>query len=341
MKKVLVIGGTGTISTPVTKTLASREDIDLYVLNRGNKKSILPSNVHHLIGDVKEDVNGVKELLKNLSFDSVINFVVMNLEDAKKNVEIFKGKTKQFIFISTNCVLNHTLTCNIDETVEKGNTFYAYGQNKAAVEDYFTEESKKGDFPLTIVRPTQTYSDHRIPLSVKGSSCWSVVSRMLKGKEVIIHGDGQSVWGSTHANDFAKLFCPLVAEPKTIGEIYQVMNPEPHTWDMIYQTLADLLGVEYKPVYISTYLLDKSQTYNWKESIHGDKHFSNIFDISKVAEFCPDVTCDIDIKKGLQMFLEYMDAHPEMKKEDEKFDEWCDKTIEAYKKFAEAFTENI
>ena len=341
MKKVLISGGTGTIFAPITKTLASREDIDLYVLNRGNKNKLLPSNIHFMIGDMKEDIEGVKEVLKDLSFDCVINFIVMNLEDAKKNVELFRGKTKQFIHISTNCVLNHTLTCNIDETIEKGNAFSAYGRNKAAVEDYLIEESKKGDFPLTIVRPSQTYSDNRIPLSVKGNSCWSVVSRMLRGKEVIVHGDGQSVWSSTHADDFAKMFCPLVGQPKAIGEIYQIMNPKSHTWDMVYQTLADLLGVEYKPVYISAYLLDKSQEFHWETSIHGDKHFSNIFDVSKVKQFCPDVVCDIDIKKGLQMYLEYMDAHPEMKKEDVKFDEWCDKTIEAYKKFAQAFTENI
>lgn len=341
MKKVLVIGGTGTISTPVTMGLANDPEVELYVLNRGKRKDPFPESVHRLIGDIKNDVDGVKELLKDLEFDSVINFIIMNTDDAKVNVELFRGKTKQFIFISTVCVLDHSISCNVDETMAYGNAYYKYGQNKEACEKYFLEESAKGDFPLTIVRPTQTYSDSRYPLSIKGKTYWTVASRMLRGKEVIVHGDGQNLWACTHASDFAKLFNPLVANPETVGEIYQVMNPEPCTWDMIYEALADALGAEYKPVYISEYLLDESKTYDFRSSMHGDKHFSCIFDISKARKFNPDVKFDVDIRKGAQMYVDYMNAHPEEKVEDEAFDAWCDTTIENYKKFAKAFTENL
>ena len=108
MKKVLIIGGTGTISTPVMEGLASDPDVDLYVLNRGNKSQMLPENVHHLIGDIRNEQEKVKDLVKDLSFDSVINFVLMSVEDARINYEIWKDKTKQFIFISTVVVLDHS-----------------------------------------------------------------------------------------------------------------------------------------------------------------------------------------------------------------------------------------
>ena len=337
MKKVLIIGGTGTISTPVMEGLASDPDVDLYVLNRGNKSQMLPENVHHLIGDIRNEQEKVKDLVKDLSFDSVINFVLMSVEDARINYEIWKDKTKQFIFISTVVVLDHYLTCNIDELAKTGNSISTYGQSKAECEQYLMDKYENESFPLTIVRPTQTYSDERIPLSVKGKNCWSVVSRMLRGKEVIIHGDGQSVWASTHASDFARMFLPVVANDQTVGEIYQIMNPKTHTWDMIYSKLAELLNVEYKPVYISSYLLSDSKTYNLKESILGDKLFSNIFDISKIKYLSSDFTCEVSLEKGLEMYLEYMDAHPEKKSEDEAFDIWCDQSVEAYKECMRLF----
>ena len=340
MKKVLVIGGTGTISTPVTMGLAKDPEVELYVLNRGKRKDDLPESVHRLIGDMKNDTEGVRKQIGDLEFDAVINFIIMNTDDAKTNVELFKGKTKQFIFISTVCVLDHSTSCNVDETMAYGNAYYQYGRDKEACEKYFLEEAEQG-FPVTIVRPTQTYSDSRYPLSVKGKSCWTIASRILKGKEVIVHGDGQGLWACTHATDFAKLFLPLVCNDETIGEIYQVMNPAPYTWDMIYEALADALGAEYKPVYISEYLLDESKTYDFRSSMHGDKHFSCIFDISKAKKYNPDVEFDVDIRKGAQMYVEYMNEHPEQKVEDEVFDAWCDRTIENYKKFSKQFTEKL
>lgn len=340
MKKVLLVGGKGNISFPIARMLSKDKDVDLYLIEKTEKPDDLGDHVHQLIADVLEEKEKVAEWIKDINFDSVINFWVMNKAAAEISVELFKEKTKQFIFISTVCVLNHQLSCNVNEEMPRGNQYYPYGMNKEECELYFLEELKNG-FPVTIVRPTQTYSGPRIPLSTKGKSCWSVVSRMLRGKEVILHGDGQGVWASTHAEDFAPLFYPLIANPETIGEIYQVMNPESMTWDMIYQTLADLLGVEFKPVYISEYLLDHSKVYPWKASLHGDKHFSNIFDISKAKKYCPDYKPKIDIKTGLQKYLAFMDMHPELKVEDPAYDEWCDKVIEKYKRLATEFVEDI
>ena len=338
MKKVLIIGGTGTISSPISRNLANDEDVELYVLNRGLRKDDLPESVHRLKGDIRKDIEEIREMLKDLYFDSIINFLIMDPQDVRNNIDLFKGKCDQFIFISTVVALDHSVSCNVDEKLPYGNRFSSYGKKKEECEKLFLSEK---DFPVTIVRPTQTYSDNRIPLSLKGKTYWSVCSRMIRGKEVIVHGDGQGVWAGTHAEDFAKMFMPLVGNKETIGEIYQIMNPESYTWDMIYQTLADKLGGVYKPVYISTYLLDGSKKYNWRDSIHGDKHFSNIFNIDKIRQFDPDFKPEIDMKKGIEMFVEYMNAHPEEKKEDPEFDRWCDDTIEKYKKLQDSFMKEM
>ena len=340
MKKVLVIGGTGTISSPITRKLANDPDVKLYMLNRGQRKDEFGDKVERLIGDIRNEKEKVKKLIQDLHFDTVIDFIIMKPEEAKDRISLFKGKCDQFIFISTVCVLNHSVSCLVDETMPYGNAYYQYGRDKEECEKIFLKAQAEG-FPVTIVRPTQTYSDGRYPLSIKGKTYWSVASRMLRGKEVIVHGDGQNLWACTHAEDFSKFFMPLIGNKKTIGEIYQIMDPRPYTWDMIYQALAKALGVEYKPVYISEYLLDASKTYDFHSTMHGDKHFSCIFDITKIKEIAKDAVPEIDIEEGARRYVAYMNSHPEEKKEDEDFDRWCDETIANYKKFAKEFTEKL
>ncbi len=337
--KVLIIGGTGTISSPIASALANDSSVELFILNRGKRKSEKLDGVNYLIGDIK-DVEGIKEILKDYSFDVVINFLVMDENDARNNYELFKDKTKQFIFISTVVVLNSPNDCIIDENSEVGNNYSLYGRNKAKAEKYFLEKYKNDNFNVVIVRPSQTYSDSRIPLSVKGKNYWGVVSRMIRGKKVIIHGDGQSVWSATHADDFVKGFIPLVGNEKINGEIFQIMNTEIFTWDEVYMILADLLGVEYKPVYISSDILLHSKKYDLLSSIQGDKRWSKIFDISKI-QCVSDFECEISLKEGLKMYLDYMDNHPEEKVEDEEFDNWCDNTIAIYEKYSALISEEI
>ena len=348
-KKVLIIGGTGTISTPITQKLDSDTNVDLFILNRGKKKSSADgsSSANEVFKNttfLTADANNFEQLkttVADLEFDSVINFVIYQPDIARQNIDIFMGKTKQFIFISTVAALNREYDCVIDENTSYGNRFSKYGQGKAACEKAFLKAYKEEGFPVTIVRPTQTYSEERIPLSVKGKDCWSVVQRMLDGKEVIVHGDGQSVWASTHAQDFAKGFVPLIGKEEAIGEIYQIMNTQPHTFDRIYQILAKELGVEYKPVYIPSDILAHSQKYDFLTSIRGDKRNSCIFDCSKIEAVVPEFKCDIDIEDGLKLYLKFMDEHPHLKTADPEFDAWCDRVIAEYKASMKGLIENI
>jgi nucleoside-diphosphate-sugar epimerase len=337
MQKILIIGGTGTISTPITQELAQNKEVDLYVLNRGNHNQGLPETVNILKGDIN-DFDTMVELLAPHKFITVINFVLYTPLQAENNIKLFTGKTDQFILISTVAAYNHETSCYCDEDMPMGNRFSTYGLNKKKVEEVFMLAYRENGFPVTIVRPSQTYSRERIPLSVKGpKGCWPVISRMMRGKEVIIHGDGQSVWSSTHADDFANGFIGLIGRKDTIGEAYQIMNTESHTWDMVYQELARLLNVEYKPVYIPSDQLMRSKKYDLMTSIQGDKRFSCIYDVSKIKAIVPDFECKISVQDGLKRYLEYMDAHPDRKVEDPEYDSWCDETIASYRQAMDSF----
>ena len=327
--KILIIGGTGTISTPITALLSEDPNVELAVLNRGHRP--LPEGVKQIIGDFK-DQEKIGDLLKDLSFDVVINFLIYRPEEAVNQIALFKDKIRQYIFISTVAVYDLGASIVISEDSKRQSNI-SYGQNKALCEDVFFKAYQDHGFPVTIVRPTQTYGLDRIPLSVKGKTCYSVVERILNDKPVIIHGDGKSIWHATHNLDFAYNFLKLIDNPKAIGEAFHNLNPEPLSWDIIYQELYALLNKEPKIVHIASDALARSQKYNHKEMLLGDKQYSNLFDTSKIESVVTDFKNTISISDGLKLYLKYLDKHPECRVKDEEFDKWCDDLILNYEKF--------
>lgn len=328
--KVLLIGGTGTISTPICETLSQDENIDLYVLNRGHKP--LPLGAKPLICDF-HDVEKMESLLSEYTFDVVCNFIIFKPEEAIEQIQLFKGKIQQYIFISTVVTYNHENAVMIHESHEQDNCFSQYGRDKTRCEQIFLKAYEEFGFPITIVRPSQTYGYDRIPLSVKGKSCWSVVDRILNDKPVIVHVDGKSTWHCTHTQDFAYNFVQLINNEKTIGQAYHNINPVIVNWDMIYHTLYALLNKQPQIIHIASDTLAMSEIYDIESSILGDKQYSCLFDMSKMQKDIPDFQNHIMIEEGLKIYLEYMDTHPEKKVKDEQFDEWCDYVIQAYQDF--------
>ena len=338
MKKILIIGGTGIISTSLTRALAHDPLVELTVLNRGHHPEMLPSNVEVLNADIN-DTAAVQNVLGDRKFDAVADFVLFKPEQATSRIALFKGRTRQFLFISTVACLNHELSPITNELTPRGNRFSTYGQNKAAAELVFLEAYQEFAFPVTIIRPSQTTNDEHIPVSVKGKSIWSVIHRIKTGKPVIIHGDGQSLWATTHAEDFARAFIPLINHPQAIGEIIQVINPTPHTWLQVYTTLADLMNVELHPVFIPSDVLAKSKHFDLYSAIQGDKMFTNVYDIAKLKRFVPDFKPQISLREGLARYLDRVNAHPELQVEDPEFDAWCDALIADYQRLTNTLME--
>lgn len=327
--KILIIGGNGNIGYPISKMLSENKNNNVYILCRS--KNHPNDQINYINGDGNN-----REFLQNLQqqekFEIVVNFLIMNTDQAKMNIEIFKDSAKQFIFISTATVFNHEKNVVIDEKSEKFNIHSGYGQTKLECENIFWDAKEKYKFPVTIARPSQTYSRNRIPLSIKGKSCWSVISRIKRNKPVIVHGDGTSTWISTHSDDFASAFINLIGNSTAIGEDYNITGDETVNWNIIYNILAKELNKDIKIIHIPTDILKYSKKYDLKTSIQGDKQYSVIFDNSKIKSISPDFICNIDIHQGIKKYLLYMKDNPELQTEDPEFDKWCDKLIEEYEK---------
>ena len=187
-------------------------------------------------------------------------------------------------------------------------------------------------FPVTIVRPSHTYDERNIPLGVHGNKgFYQVIRRMQLGKPVIIQGDGSSLWAVTFNSDFAIGFMGLMGNRHAIGEAFQITGDEILTWDQIYRTIADALGVELKPYHVSSEFLSdvgEKYGYDFRGSLLGDKSVSVVFDNSKLKKLVPQMTTMIPFHKGVRMALEYVIAHPEKYEEDPEFDAFCDNVID-------------
>lgn len=325
--KICIVGGTGTISTNLCKLLASENDVELTIINRGSNKEKVPDNAELLIADAF-DVEKMNALLDGRFFDVVINFVIFDPHQAEKSIRIFKDKMKQFIFISTVATYNREGRVVFDENTDKNNPFSLYGRNKQASEEIFMEAFNREGFPVTIIRPSQTYDETRIPVSVKGKEIYPVIQRIKRGKKVLIHGDGTSVWASMHSIDFALGLVKIFLKEETLGEVYQLTSEESLSWNHIYQLIADYYHVQLRPVYIPSSVLALSQKYDFASSIVGDKQYSVIFDNSKIKSVIGDIPLTVPLAKGIRMYLDNVENNPLLQITEADFDTWCDTVIE-------------
>lgn len=327
--KILLIGGTGTISSAITD-LASSSGFDLYLLNRGNRTNIIPEGVSIITADMNNE-DDVKEKLGDITFDVVAQFIAYDKDAVMRDVRLFTGKTKQYIFISTASAYQKPLASPyITESTPLKNSFWEYSRKKIACEEYLMEEYKKNDFPVTIVRPSHTYGNFGVPVAVHGlNGSYSVIERMMKGKKVIVHGDGSSLWTLTHNTDFAKAFIGLMGNVHAIGEAVHITSDEIITWNQIHEIIGDALGVKPNIVHIPSDIL--AQGYDrLYGSLLGDKANSVIFDNTKIKRLVPGFTATIRFDQGVRKTLDYIASHPELQKQDSEFDEWIDRMVDYY-----------
>ncbi|MGG1519127.1 SDR family oxidoreductase [Paenibacillus oryzisoli] len=327
--RALFIGGTGTISSAITKQLAAN-GCELYLINRGIRNSALPEGVKLLQGDIQDEAQ-IATLIKDLTFDVVADFIAFEPSQLERDYRLFKGKTKQFIFISSASAYQTPLSdYRITEGTPLSNPYWAYSRNKIACEEYLIKMYREEGFPITIVRPSHTYDERSIPLGVHGrKGSWQVAKRMLEGKPVIIHGDGTSLWTMTHNRDFAKGFIGLMGNAHAIGEAVQITSDETVTWNQIYAAIADALGVKLQAVHVASELLAASSTYDFRGGLLGDKANSVVFDNAKLKRLVPDYVATTRFDQGIKGTVANILAHPELQVEDPEFDAWCDRVIGA------------
>lgn len=323
--KVLFIGGTGNISTPSSR-LAIEKGIDLYHLNRGTTKVKIPG-VKTILGDINKP-NELSEFKKH-SWDVVVNWIAFTPEDMERDIKLFRGKTKQYVFISSaSCYQTPLSYPIITESTPLYNNLWDYSSDKIKCEDYLMKAYRKDGFPITIVRPSLTY-DTVIPIAIGGFKEYTTADRIIKGKEIIIHGDGTSLWTVTHSDDFAKGFVGLLGLTQAIGHAFHITSDEILSWNMIYKILGDSLGHELNAVHIASDFICKIEP-SFTGTLLADKGESVIFDNTKIKTFVPEFKATIPFAEGIKRTLKWLDDNPDMKVIDPDKNTKIENVLKAY-----------
>jgi nucleoside-diphosphate-sugar epimerase len=319
--KVLFIGGTGIISSACTR-LAAERGIELYVLNRGQSWRSIPDEVTRLMGDIR-DQGSAREAIGTLEFDAVVDWVAFTPDHIETDLDLFRGRTAQYIFISSaSAYQTPPANLPVTESAILDNPVWQYSRDKIACEERLVRAYREEHFPCTVVRPSHTYDCTLVP----PHGGWTVIDRMRRGEPVVVHGDGASVWTLTHHRDFAKGLVGLLGRDEAVGESFHITSDEWLTWDRIHHILARAADTTAEIVHVPSEIIHGYDR-EWGESLLGDMTLSMIFDHSKFKRFVPDFAATIPFSQGAEEIIAWYDADPSRRIIDDELDRTMSRII--------------
>lgn len=325
--KVLFIGGTGNISTSCTRR-AIEKGIEVYHFNRGKRSTSAQAGITTIHGDVKNRAE-MKRLLGGIHFDVVVNWIAFTPEEIEADLELFRGRVGQYLFISSASIYHKPPThWVITESTPTYNPFWPYSQNKIACERRLMRAYEEEHFPMVVIRPSHTYSDGWLP-NVFGQD-YTVAKRMIEGKPIVVHGDGQSLWTLTHSDDFAVAFVGLLGNPRATGDTFQITSEEALTWDQIHQAIGAAFGVIPSIVHIPSEIIAR-EVPELGPGLLGDKMYSVVFDNTKIKRFVPEYHASITVAEGMRRSAQWYERHPESKVADPRVEAQIDGLLARWK----------
>jgi nucleoside-diphosphate-sugar epimerase len=280
----------------------------------------LPDEVTILRGNIRDQAS-VREVLGDHEFDVVVNWIAFTPEHIETDLELFRGRVGQYVFISSASAYQAPPSrVPVTESTPLNNPYWQYSRDKIACEDRLIRAYREEGFPAVIVRPSHTYDRTAVP-SYAG---WTLVRRMREGKEVVVQGDGTSLWTLTHSDDFAKGFVPLLGNTRTIGEAFHITSDDVLTWNQITMILAAAAGAEAKIVHVPSDAIAAADP-NWGPALLGDSAHSMIFDNSKLRSVVPDYVATITLEQAAPEIIAWHDQNQSRQRVDPDLDALMDK----------------
>jgi nucleoside-diphosphate-sugar epimerase len=323
---VLFLGGTGIISSACTER-ALAQGMEVYVLNRGTTSTRpLPEGCQRLVGDVSDQAS-LREAVGDREFDVVADFRAFTPADVATRLEVLRGRMGQYVFISSaSAYQTPPERLPVVESTPLRNPFWQYSRDKIACEDLLVRAYRDEGLSVTIVRPSHTYDKTLLPFD----GGWTVVDRMRRGQEVLVPGDGTSLWTLTHHADFAYAFTGLLGHPAAIGDSFHITSDEWLSWNQIFTLVAKAAGVEPKLVHVPSDAIAAADP-AWGAGLLGDKAHSMVFDNTKVKRLVPGYVATIPFAVGAREIIDWYDGDPARQEVDEQLNATMDSLIAAHR----------
>ncbi len=277
------------------RRLAVERGLDLVLLTRG-RSGAAPAGAETITADIRQRESAA-QALAGRRFDAVVDFIAYVPEHIEADLALFAGRTDQYIFISSATVYRRPPPSYIvTEETPLENAWWPYARAKIACEERLRLAAREQGFPATIVRPSYTYGPAKLPSAV--GSGHTVVDRLRRGRPILVHGDGQSLWTMTHRTDFAKGLVGLLGNGRALGEAVHITSDEVLTWDEIYRTIARAAGVaDPKFVHMASEMIARFAAAAG-EKLLGDRSSSMVFDNSKIKRLVPGFAATVPFAAG-------------------------------------------
>jgi nucleoside-diphosphate-sugar epimerase len=330
--KILFIGGTGNISTSCSRE-ALEMGMELHILSRGNRVPAGLEKARFLHCDINDNQR-VNTLIRNESYEVVVNFIAYHPSEIDRDIRLFAGICNQYIFISSaSAYQKPPVHPVITESTPLKNPYWEYSRDKIACEELLMKAYREKGFPVTVVRPSHTY-DTVIPAAIGSWEDFTLIDRMRRGREVVIPGDGTSLWVMTHSSDFARGFAGLWGNRDSVGQVFHITSDEVLTWNQIYEAMAEAAATELKAVHVASDFICQvadSLGHSWmRGNLLGDKSNSVIFDNTKIRRFVPGFQATVPFSEGIGRTIRWFDEDPARIKIDESNNKLLDSILEAY-----------
>ncbi|PKI90721.1 NAD-dependent dehydratase [Actinomycetales bacterium SN12] len=312
--KVLFIGGTGIISSAASE-LAARRGMEVTLLNRGQSHRAPAEGVEVLTADIS-DAAAVDAALRGREFDVVADMIAFTPDQVQRDIDRFEGRTGQYVFISSASAYQKPVVhLPITESTPLRNPHWQYSRDKIACEELLTRAYRDRDFPVTVLRPSHTYDKWTIP----AFGGWTAIDRIRRGEEIVVHGDGTSLWTLTHASDFAVGFVGLLGNPLAYGDTFQITSDFVYTWNEIYSILGRAAGAEARLRYAPSAEIERLAPERAGQ-LTGDMAHSVVFDNTKIRRLVPDFNPTAALHHTAREIIDWHDAHPELQRVDPALD---------------------
>lgn len=237
--RVVVVGGTGNISTSIVNLLL-HQGHDVTVLSRGTRP--VPDGARPLIGD-RNDREWFETTMREADFEVAIDMMAFTLEDAESSLRAFAG-VRQLIQTSTIMVYGDSTHFLLSTEEHPALSTAAYGRQKAEIDAFYLDAHARDGFPVTILRPSFAYGGRGFPIFRQVGATDEWISRMRAGKPLIVCADGLPLIRFLHVDDAALAYAAALKHPETIGQVYNLVDPRLITWADYHQAAMTAVGRE-------------------------------------------------------------------------------------------------
>jgi len=325
-RSVLFIGGTGVISSGCAREALS-EGWSVTLLNRGASRTHSPAEGAEVVTADVRDRATMSAALDGREFDVVADFLAFTPDQVAQSLDVLEGRFGQYVFISSaSAYQTPPERLPVTESTPLRNPFWQYSRDKIACEDLLVRRYRDEGLPMTIVRPSHTYDRTLSPFN----GGWTAMERMRQGREVLVPGDGTSLWTLTHTEDFARAFTGLLGRRSALGEAFHITSDEAPTWNVIYEEVAAALGVDARLVHVPTDAIAAVDA-ELGASLIGDKSNSMVFDNTKVRSLVPGWQARIPFTQGAREIVEWHLADASRQQVDADLDRLFDLLIDRHR----------